>query len=63
MDITPIALQVTVEAGAADTKNLSGAKAVAIAHLEHLLDVNLANLIQRESGCQSSSAESEGTRC
>jgi hypothetical protein len=44
--IAPIALQVTVEAGAAEAENLRGAKPIAVTHLQHFLDVDLADLIK-----------------
>jgi hypothetical protein len=46
--IAPIALQVTVETGAADAENLRGAKPITVAHLQHFLDMDLADLIKSE---------------
>lgn len=48
IEIAAVAFQVTVETGAVDAENLGSAKATAVAHLEHLLDVYLANLVERE---------------
>jgi hypothetical protein len=46
--IAPIAFKITVETGAADAENLRGAKPIAVAHLQHFLDVDLADLIKSE---------------
>ena len=46
--VAAVALKVTVEACAADAENLCRAKAVAVAHLKNFLDVDLADLVERE---------------
>ena len=42
------ALEEAIEAGAADAENLRGADTIAVAHFEHALDVNFADLIERQ---------------
>src|SRR6185437_6338402 len=43
-----IAFQKTVKAGAADAEDLRRADAIAVAHIEDALDVDFANLVERE---------------
>lgn len=46
--VETVALQVAVQAGAADAHNLRCAQAVAVAHLKGFLNVHLADFVQRE---------------
>ena len=43
-----ITFEIAVKAGAADAENVRGAQAVALAHVEHALDVDLADFFERE---------------
>jgi len=45
-NVQPVALEVAVQACAADAENLRGAKAVAVTHLKNLLDVVLADFVK-----------------
>ena len=47
-DVQAVALEVAVQAGAADAEDLRRSEAVAIAHLEDFLDVVLAHFIERK---------------
>src|SRR6202044_3511142 len=42
------AFKKTVKAGASDSQHLCGAHSIAFAHVEHALNVNAANFIQRK---------------
>ena len=44
--IETVALKVAIKACAADSQNLGGAEAVAIAHLENFLNVRLADFVE-----------------
>jgi hypothetical protein len=48
MHIETITLEVAVQASAADTENLRGAQAIAVTHLQNLLDVVLAHFVKRK---------------
>jgi hypothetical protein len=45
-DVQTVTLEVAVQAGATDAENLRRSEAVAIAHLEDLLDMVLADFIE-----------------
>jgi hypothetical protein len=45
--VVAVAFQVAVKAGAANAKNLRRAEAI-LAHLQHFLDVHLANIVERK---------------
>src|SRR5271157_33878 len=47
-DVQAVALQIAVQAGAANAQDLRGAQAVAVAHLQNFLNVVLAHLVQRK---------------
>src|ERR1700739_2928000 len=47
-NVVTVALQIAVQAGAPDSQNLRRAQTVAVAHLQHLLDVNLAHIVERK---------------
>lgn len=42
-----VAFQVAIQAGSADAEDLRRAQPVTLAHFEHALDVNLADLVER----------------
>jgi len=48
ISVVAVTLQITIKAGAAYAENLGGAEAVAIAHLKNLLDVVLADFVERK---------------
>ena len=47
-NVVAVAFQITIQAGSANAEDLRGAKAVAIAHLQNLLDVMLADFVERK---------------
>ena len=48
LPLIPIALEIAIEAGAANAQDLSGTQAVAVAHLQYLLDMIPSNVVEGE---------------
>lgn len=44
-NVHAVSFQITIQTGASDTENLSGAKAITIAHLQNLQDLEFPDLI------------------
>ena len=57
-DGTAVTFQVAIKAGTADAKDVRRAQPVSLAHLEHALDVDLPDFLQRD-GRQSSPEPAE----